>query len=375
MVRSLVVASLMAVAAAAPRAEELSDEYSFEKYCEDFGLSFGEEEMEARRSIFDAQLSAILAHNAQPDAPYTQGVNQFTASTAAEIAAMKGLDKRQLYREKAAEKPTKLPKEVAKAMKAPLPASVDWRTFVTASGTSIVTDVKNQGGCGSCWAFAATEALESHVALATGTLMEFAPQEFVDCAPNPDECGGTGGCAGATAEIAYGTASQMGCWLETTYPYQEATEQCAAQQDQPSPVANVTGFVRLPRNEYAPLLAAVATIGPIAVSVDASWTGYESGVFPASEGGTSIDHAVVLMGYGTDDASGLDYWLIRNSWGETWGEAGYIRLERQGANATCAVDKNNQAGVGCADDPKQVTVCGTSAILYDSSYPTGAYLM
>jgi len=97
---------------------------------------------------------------------------------------------------------TELPFEVESADK--LPASVDWRE------KGVVTAVKDQGGCGSCWSFAATAVLESHIAIETGTLFNLAPQEFVSCMPNPEKCGGTGGCAGATVDLAFDYAMNNG---------------------------------------------------------------------------------------------------------------------------------------------------------------------
>lgn len=91
----------------------------------------------------------------------------------------------------------------------------------------------------SCWAFATTEALESHVAIQTGSLLTFSPQEWVDCAANPDECGGTGGCAGATAEIGFTAAQQWGITSEASYPYQGVTQSC--DEASIAPVANITG--------------------------------------------------------------------------------------------------------------------------------------
>lgn len=162
---------------------------------------------------------------------------------------------------------------------------------------------------------------------------------------------------------------------ETSYPYVAETGSCD-ETKLTTLVANISGFVTLPRNQYDPLLAAVATIGPIAISVDAGWSGYDSGIYPASDCGSTIDHGVVLVGYGTDEDLGMDYWLVRNSWGTDWGEGGYIRLERQSAeDQPCAIDNDNYAGIGCDGDPMMVKVCGTCPILYDASYPTGAGLL
>jgi len=120
------------------------------------------------------------------------------------------------------------------------------------------------------------------------------------------------------------------------------------------------------------LMNAVVHKGPIAISLDASFMGYESGVYPAESCGATIDHAVVLVGYGTDD--GQDYYLVRNSWGESWGDGGYIKIERNDDDdSRCATDESPASGTECKPYPKTQKVCGACGILSDSSYPTGCF--
>lgn len=92
---------------------------------------------------------------------------------------------------------------------------------------------------------------------------------------------------------------------------------------------------------------------------------------PKQDCGADLNHAVQLVGYGTDKETGLDYFLVRNSWGEAWGEEGYIRLAR---SDKCAVDKTPLDGTGCEGGPEKLTVCGTCGMLFSSSYPVGAFL-
>lgn len=117
---------------------------------------------------------------------------------------------------------------------------------------------------------------------------------------------------------------------------------------------------------------AVVSVGPIAVSGAAEpWQSYESGVFKSSCG-SDVDHAIVLVGYGTDPTDG-DYWLIRNSWSAGWGEEGYIRIARYGnGKEPCLKDNTPGDGDGCKGGPSSIEVCGLCGILSDSSYPTGA---
>jgi len=247
-----------------------------------------------------------------------------------------------------------------------LPISVDWRN------SSIVTDVKDQGMCGSCWAFAATECIESAVAQATGQLLVLSEQNMVDCTPNPEHCGGTGGCSGATAELGYSYVMANGIAAEADYPYEAYDGKC---NETIPKAASITNFVTLPQNDYHALMVAVATIGPIAVTVAAnSWGLYSSGVFmgcPKPGADVDLNHGVQLVGYGTDPRGG-DYWLVRNSWGSGWGEDGYIRIQRHsdGSSKWCSLDHEPLDGVGCPGGPSVITVCGSCGIWYDNAYPT-----
>lgn len=248
--------------------------------------------------------------------------------------------------------------------------SKDWRD------DGVVTTLKDQGRCGSCWTFAATETLESHWALKTGFLHVLSEQNVLDCTPNPDQCGGTGGCSGGTAELAYDRLAQTGAGLATewTYPYTSwhgQDSECRFNATETPAMTKVTGYTKLPANQYAPLINAVANIGPISISVDASsWRNYESGIFDGcNQTSPDIDHAVVLVGYGEDKDA--NYWLVRNSWGALWGEHGYVRIARTDSEQSrCGTDTNPSDGTGCAGGPATVQVCGTCGILFDSCYPT-----
>jgi len=162
---------------------------------------------------------------------------------------------------------------------------------------------------------------------------------------------------------------------EWTYPYTSYSGnnfQCQFNgTTNNSAFAKLSGFKGLPSNKYEPLLAAVATVGPIAISVDASsWSAYESGVFDGcNQVNPDIDHAVQLVGYGVDNQLG-SYWLVRNSWNPGWGEQGYVRIRRTDQEGKrCGIDMHPSDGTGCNGGPANVTVCGTCGLLYDSTYP------
>jgi len=260
-----------------------------------------------------------------------------------------------------------------------LPSSVDWRD------SGVVSEVKDQGQCGSCWSFATAETVESHYAIATGMLPVLSEQQVLDCTPNVANCGGTGGCGGGTPALGFDhIIFKGGLASEWTYPYLsywgstfpgiEANATCNLAFKPPA--AKLSGRVKIPRNQYNALLEAVATVGPIAITVDANeWHDYSSGVFDGcNQTSPHLDHNVQLVGYGTDAQAG-DYWLVRNSWAPTWGENGYIRLKRTdpaaaNSNAVyCGIDEYPEDGTGCWSGPSTVNVCGTCGILFDNAYP------
>merc|ERR1712166_181802 len=294
-----------------------------------------------RLRIFEANLIKIVAHNKDPRWTYTLGVNDVSVSD--------------------------------------LPASLDWRD------KKVVTAPKNQGGCGSRWAFSTAETLESHIAIQTGKLLEFSPQEYVSCAPNPKHCGGTGGCQGSTQILGFQYAIKTGITLDKSYPYQGSTGTCDPSKIKP--VAKITGYVKLAANNYTALMNAVVSQGPIAISAAAEpWQLYSGGVYDGACG-TDVDHAIQLVGYGTQPKSSRallggsgsgsgDYWLGRNSWGASWGEKGYIRIQRFGeGKEPCAQDKKPADGFGCTGGPASVQVCGVCGLMSESSYPTGGSLV
>jgi len=253
-----------------------------------------------------------------------------------------------------------------------LPTQIDWREH------GIVSAVKDQGHCGSCWAFATTAVIESAVAKASGLLFDLSVQQMAMCAPNPDHCGGTGNCQGSTAELGFDYIAKSGGMLEEyMYGYGAYYGTVTACQLPAGPAkATIGGYVQLPANELAPFMEALATKGPVAISVDASsWHAYSSGVYDGcNQSQPDIDHAVVAVGYGEDSLG--KYWIVRNSWSASWGEKGYIRLARQDnqqmADGTCGTDTTPADGTACEGDLSPQYVCGTCGILFDNVYVTDA---
>jgi len=334
--------------------------YTWEVHRQEFGLGLLSGEA---KSVFEDNLKEIREHNANPDKSYFKKPTKFTHMTSEEFrATTKGRTRSQMFQG--------LMMEANVELMDNLPASKDWRD------DGVVTATKNQGGCGSCWAFSTTETFESHLAIATGDAVQIlSPQQQVSCAPNPDSCGGTGGCKGSTQPLGFNYSSTAGMSTEASYKYTSGrfgfTGTC--HESKINAVAFNDGYVSLKVNDYNQLMNAVGTIGPVAISLAAAGSAFGSyggGVLKDCNDFV-MDHAVQLVGYGTDATEG-DYWLVRNSWGASWGEGGYIRIARHGdGNEPCGVDEEPQDGDACAGDTAPRTLCGECGILSASSYPTG----
>jgi cathepsin L len=200
-------------------------------------------------------------------------------------------------------------------------------------------------------------------------------QALVDCVPNPQHCGGDGGCQGATGELAYSYMRDVGIPLEKDLPYTAKDASCPQQGPGPwsmnSQRVRVSGWTALPSNKAEPLMQALVSQGPVVVAVDGNnWFNYDSGVFDDCGKDAILGHAVLAKGYGQD--SGKNYWLIQNSWGRNWGEEGHIRLlKHENEDEWCGIDNKPKEGLGCDGGPEEITVCGTCGVLYDPLIPTG----
>ncbi|XP_018024660.1 procathepsin L [Hyalella azteca] len=208
------------------------------------------------------------------------------------------------------------------------PESVDWRQ------RGGVTEVKRQGACGSCWAFATTGAVEGLHFIQTGELVSLSEQNLLDCVNTPN----VRGCNGGVMDDAFVyIKNNGGIDTEESYPYEGQKGECRYRPEYRA--ATDAGFEDLPDGDEAALQRAVAFNGPVAAGVDATHADfqfYSDGVYK-NENCTKefLNHGVLVVGYGTTD-EGEDFWLIKNSWGEEWGEGGYYRLARN-ANNMCGV--------------------------------------
>jgi len=215
------------------------------------------------------------------------------------------------------------------------PTSIDW---TDKGGKSYVTAVKNQGGCGSCWAFSTTGSMEARYAIkhdVTGKeIPTLSEQELIDCS----KAEGNQGCKGGLMDDAFKYVKREGgLCSETEYPYTGKDGTCQSKSCG-TKYAAISSYEDVTEDNYQDLETAV-TAGPVSIAVDAAgltWQFYSGGVV-TKRCGKSLDHGVLAVGYGVDSESGDKFWKVKNSWGASWGEDGYIRLCKE-------CDKNGDAG-------------------------------
>ena len=366
---SAILLAFVAVARG-PKSHELEG-YTFSKYMQDFKKQYSTvEELAAREAIFNQRLETIKKHNANPHASWKKGVNHMSDWTEVERKALNGL------KYNSANLATTKPLRTHLASGRALPPSVDYRR----ASPPILSAVKDQGNCGSCWAHSATETIESYWAMATNELFTLSQEQITACTPNPNQCGGSGGCGGNIYELGWDyVVGAGGVAQEWTYPYESyfgTTGTCYTFPIPNStrkfmPVATITGYVHVQKNSAEAVMDALANVGPLSISLDASeWFEYEGGIFTGCDfaKNITIDHGVQLVGYGTDMGLGMDYWIVRNSWSPAWGEDGFIRLQRH-SHSYCGWNKENDSqGIGCRGTPNTTYVCGMCGLAVDAAY-------
>lgn len=310
MLKVLVTGAAALGASATPADLDAQFKHFIETYGKDYGSEF-----ESRKAVFAKNLEIIERENAA-NRGYTLGVNSYADLTGAEfVERYTGVNGK--------------PNMTAtlgthRYSGAALADSVDWVS------KGAVTPVKDQGECGSCWAFSSTGALEGAWQLATGKLLSFSEQELVDCAKYR---WGNNGCGGGLQPHAFNYIEQNDLCLEDDYKYTGKnslfTKCMASNCKTPGiPKGSLTGYKNVDHSEEA--LMEALNQQPVSISIEADqdvFHLYKSGVIKGAGCGTSLDHAILAVGYGTD-TDGTKYWKVKNSWTTMWGEQGYARIIR-----------------------------------------------
>ena len=296
-------------------------------YTSSFNKTFTSFDQELKAmSVFASNYNLIKAHNANTNATYEMYQNIFTDLTWEEF--------KDTYLMKPELVIPLLEKEVKNATDTnnfpflpTLPASVDWRSTLQNGA------VRNQGGCGSCWAFAAITALDSAYFIATRTSRAtfpgpiFSTQQIVSCASS-------NGCGGGSSPNAFAIATNVNITTERAYPYTATSSPCndTFWKDPKANVAKSLNWYRTVPGNEASIMSAVA-IQPIVAyfQVSSDFVGYSRGVYRSSTCGNSVNHAMTIIGYSTGTSEG-DYWIVQNSWGY-WGDGGYIKIGMTGKGA------------------------------------------
>ncbi|CAG9833878.1 unnamed protein product [Diabrotica balteata] len=256
-----------------------------------------------RFAVFQENLRKIDEHNAKYEngkETYYLAVNKFADWSSAEFQAM--LDSQMANRPKQS-----FTKKHVVDPNFQAAEEVDWRE-------TAVLEVKDQGICGACWAFSTTGAIEGQLAIHKNQRVPLSEQELVDC----DTV--NLGCNGGLMTDAFNYVKNHGLASETQYQYTGRDGRCKNVQNKQ--LSTISGYVELDETESA-LVSAVASVGPVSIAVDAdTWQFYGGGVFNNRNCGTSLNHGVLAVGYTKE------VFIVKNSWGTSWGEQGYIRISR-----------------------------------------------
>jgi len=308
--------SFLALAFAGVVAAESQNEFNFMQYVAKFGKNYSNVgEWATRFNLWAEQHQIIEEHNAKEGETFTMAHNQFSDWTQSEYDGMLG----DLPHEEELGEPTILPESNE--------GQVDWRS------KGAVTAVKNQGSCGSCWSFSTAGGLEGVYKRKTGQLISFSEQQGVDCITT------SYGCDGGSHYGAYGYYLTNKIERESDYPYEAKDSIC--RQKSTKGVFTLGSRHHITNKSVSSLKNAIAHT-PTSVSVDASnspFRNYSTGVVTSSACGTSTNHAILAVGYGSN------YYIVKNSWGKSWGDAGYIRIGFQdGTVGICGIQTHPSYG-------------------------------
>jgi cathepsin L len=281
--------------------------FHFMRHVAQYNLSYATTaEFDARHEIFAAHHDLIEAENANPENTFTLAHNEFSTWTNAELDRIRG------YRS------TGFVNSITEN-NTPNADSVDWNT------AGCVTQVKNQGSCGSCWSFSTTGSMEGAHCAEGNALVSLSEQELVDC----DTADGNAGCNGGDMATAMLWTESNALCTETDYAYTGKDGSC--KESSCTGAVKCTSYTNVTAGSSSGLMASIET-APTAIAIEADklvFQFYSGGVLNSAKCGTNLDHGVLAAGYGTD-SSGQAYYLVKNSWGSSWGESGYLKIANNG---------------------------------------------
>ena len=292
-------------------------ENQFFRYIAQYGKTYGtKEEYNFRLQVFADRLAEIEQINAE-NGTSTVGINKFADWTKEELKSLNGF------------KPmdTVADKRYKQFDTSSLADSIDWRT------EGAVTPVKNQGQCGSCWAFSTTGSLEGAHFKATGNLVSLSESNLVDCSHLNH------GCNGGLMDLAFMYVEKHPLMTEADYPYTPSTGLFQCKYDKSKGVVEVKDYADVQPNTPAQLKAALNQ-GPVSVAIEADKTVfqmYTGGVITGDACGTQLDHGVLAVGYGVEN--GQEYYIVKNSWGPDWGDNGYVKLGVSDGKGVCGIQQ------------------------------------
>ena len=284
----------------------VSDTTHFSAFIKNYNKNYSDDQLVTRLAIFRDNVNKINLHNSQNHS-WKMAINKFADLTPEDFkGAHVCYNHDNLYN-------NRIRLENLQINVSTLPTEIDW----TEKG--VVTPVSDQAQCGSCYAFSAVEAVESAYAIATGNLVALSKQQIVDCSGSY----GNQGCGGGLMDYCFDYIKDNGICKESDYKYKGVAGTCK----KCTSVTTVDSYVDVSPNNESALFQAVS-LQPVSVAIEAdqsSFQFYSSGILTASCG-TNLDHGVLVVGYGT--INNQDYWKVKNSWGSSWGQDGYILLER-----------------------------------------------
>lgn len=326
---------LASIVASAFSGSELINQFNAWKA--EHGKSYATADLEAKAlAAFSENQGIIEAHNAR-GLSYTLGHNAYSDLTWDEFSTTVMSE---LFLNKVPKNVRRVHLTGKNGNPAAVPDSVDWVK------QGAVTPIKNQAQCGSCWAFSTTGSIEGALAIETGKLVSLSEEQLVQCDHNGDQ-----GCNGGLMDNAFEWVQRGNALCtEADYPYSSGSGITGTCKKTCTGEVTISGHTDVPRDDEEALKSAVAQ-QPVSIAIEADKSAfqlYRSGVLDSSSCGTQLDHGVLIVGYGTDSSTGKDYWKVKNSWGATWGESGYVRMVR---------GKN---------------MCG---LAQQASYPTGAKIV